>query len=135
MKQNFFFKARKLFHGGTHRKRRWGRGARPISTRDTMHLCLKSSKAQGPWSFREQKNKHTLICLLDKFAQKNGARIHSVANSGNYIHVHLRFTTRHTYRAFIRGVTSAIAMAITGASRWKKTQGEILGLPPVHARD
>lgn len=120
MKQKAFFKLDKLYYGGTYRNSRKGRKARPISCRDTMHLILKSSRAKGAWSFRAAANKQKVIALLAKFAAKNGIVIHSIANANNHLHVHLRLTTRHTYRAFIRAVTAAIAMAITGASRWKK---------------
>lgn len=130
MKQRAFFKAEKLFHGGTLRRKRNGRRARPISCKDTMHLILKSSRAEGPWSFRAPGNKAKVICLLEKFAARNAVKILSVANAGNHIHIHLRLTTRHTYRAFIRGVTSAIAMAITGASRWKKLDGKFWDYRP-----
>ena len=120
MKQKAFFKLDRLYYGGTYRNSRKGRRARPISCKDTMHLILKSSRAVGPWSFRAPQNKQKVIGLLEKFAVKNGVKIHSIANAENHLHVHIRLTTRHTYRAFIRGVTSAIAMAITGASRWNK---------------
>jgi hypothetical protein len=36
------------------------------------------------------------------------------------LHLHIQLTKRWSYRPFIRAVTSAIAMAITGASRWKR---------------
>ena len=130
MKQKAFFKLDKLYYGGTYRNSRKGRRARPISCKDTMHLILKSSRAVGPWSFRAAQNKQKVIVLLEKFAAKNGVKIHSIANAENHLHVHLRLTTRHTYRAFIRGVTSAIAMAITGASRWKKAEGKFWDYRP-----
>jgi hypothetical protein len=53
-------------------------------------------------------------------------RILSLANLGNHLHFQLKLTNRHTYRPFIRGLTSAIAMAVTGWSRWN--------LPPQGAR-
>ncbi|NJM10240.1 MAG: hypothetical protein HC883_05100 [Bdellovibrionaceae bacterium] len=36
------------------------------------------------------------------------------------LHLHIQLTNRFTYKAFIRGSTAAIAMAVTGASRWNK---------------
>ncbi len=51
---------------------------------------------------------------------KRKGRLKSMANVGNHLHLHLQLTNRHTYRAFIRAVTSAIMMTVTGASRWNK---------------
>jgi len=128
--QKSFFKNQKLYSGGTLRKKRAGRGARPISARESMHLILKSTRAQGDWSFRAPKNRQRVLLLLHKFAARNAVKIISVANAGNHLHIHLRLTSRHLYRAFIRGVTSAIAMAITGASRWKKMEGKFWDYRP-----
>ena len=44
----------------------------------------------------------------------------SLANVGNHLHFHIKLSNRYTYRPFIRAITAAIAMAITGCSRWKK---------------
>lgn len=120
MKQRALFKSDHLFHGGSLRKKRKFRRARPISDRDSMHLILKSSRAAGPWSFRAAHNKRKVIALIEKFAAKNAVKVLSIANANNHIHLHIKLTTRHLYRAFIRGLTAALAMAITGASRWKK---------------
>ena len=58
--------------------------------------------------------------LLEKFSARYGVQILSTANVGNHIHLHIKLANRHTYRAFIRGLTSAIAMAVTGFNRWNK---------------
>ncbi len=104
--------------------------ARPISSRESMHLILKSSKARGEWSFRAPKNRQKVLALLQKFANRNAVKILSAANADSHLHIHLRLTSRHLYRAFIRGVTSAVAMAITGASRWKKMEGKFWDYRP-----
>jgi len=126
------FQATKLYHGGSLRKQRAGRGARPLSSRngDSLHLILKSSRAVGPASFRAPGNKEKVLLLLEKFAARNAVQILSLANAGNHLHIHLRLTTRHTYRAFIRAATAAIAMAVTGASRWKKPTGRFWDYRP-----
>jgi len=129
-RQKAFFKNEKLYSGGTYRNKRSGRKARPISSRETMHLILKSSRAQGDWSFRAPKNRQKVLSLLSKFASRNAVKILSVANASNHLHIHLRLTSRHLYRAFIRGVTSAVAMAVTGASRWKKVGGKFWDYRP-----
>lgn len=118
MKQLDLLKKESKAYGGELMKKRKGRlGPRPLATKHTMHLVLRSSKAKGDWSFRKHKNK--INQLVDKFARKYGVQIFSMANVWSHLHLQIKLSNRHTYRAFIRALTAAIAMAVTGASRWK----------------
>ena len=115
------FKATEKAYGGSLLMKRKGRlHGRPLSTRESMHLVLRSTLAKGEWSFRRPCHARKVDFILGRFAKRFGVTLISVANSGNHLHIHLRLGCRHTYRAFIRAVTAAIAMAVTGASRWKK---------------
>jgi len=87
-----------------------------------MHFVLRSTQAVGRWSFIRHKGKISKI--LEKFAARNGITLKSTANVGNHLHIHLQISNRHTYRAFIRAITAAIMMAVTGVSRWSKTRLE-----------
>ncbi len=108
-------------YGGSLRKTRKGRaGARPISTRHTMHLVLKSSKAKGEWNFLRRANKKSIRRIIDKFAFVYGVKVVSFANAWNHLHLQIRLLNRFAYRPFIRAITGSIAMAVTGRSRWKK---------------
>jgi REP element-mobilizing transposase RayT len=119
MKQRELFKKEEKIYGGELRKKRKGRlGPRPLAVKSTMHLILRSSKAVGPWSFRKHHRK--INAIVDKFATKYGVKIISLANVGNHLHLHIKLSNRFTYKAFIRAITAAIAMAVTGASRWNK---------------
>src|SRR5690606_20677480 len=95
-------------------------GGRPLSTRQTIHLTLRSSQARGEWSFRRPQNFHKVRQIFRKFSSKYGVRVLGFANVGNHLHLQIRLTRLHLYSPFIRAVTSAVAMAVTGASRWKK---------------
>lgn len=118
MRQLKLFKDEEKAYGGVLRKVLKGRGARPLATKSTMHLVLRSSRAKGPWRFQANRNKW--LPIVRKFAQKYGVKILGHGDPGNHIHLHVQLSNRHAYKRFIRAVTSAIAMAITGASRWKK---------------
>lgn len=113
-------KENKSYGGELLKTRKGRRGGRPLDTRNTMHLVLRSSKAKGEWSFRRPENAIKIRRIMDKFARKNGVKVLSLANVGNHLHFHIKLTNRYTYRPFIRAITAAIAMAITGASRWSK---------------
>ncbi len=108
-------------YGGELLKTRAGRSRpRPLSTNQTMHLVLRSSKAREAWSFAGSHNRKVIKNLIRKFSIRYGVRTLSFANVGNHLHLHIQLKNRHSYPPFIRGLTAAIAMAVTGVSRWKK---------------
>jgi REP element-mobilizing transposase RayT len=81
---------------------------------------LKSTRAKGDLSFRKSKNAQAIKRIVIKFATKYGIRIISLANVGNHLHFHIKLGNLRTYSPFIRAITAAIAMAVTGRSRWNK---------------
>ncbi len=95
------------------------RGGRPLTLRNqgTVHLVLRSSLARGAWSLR--RHGPVVDAILRRFAAKYTVRIHTYANAGNHLHLHLSISSRANYKAFIRAITGAIAMAVTKASRWR----------------
>jgi REP element-mobilizing transposase RayT len=106
-------------YGGSLLKTRKGRSSgRPLDTKNTMHLILKSSKAVGEWSFRKSQNEKAIKVIIAKFAHRFGIKILSLANVGNHLHLQIKLSNRYTYTPFIRAITGAIAMAVTGKSKW-----------------
>jgi len=106
-------------YGGSLQTTRKGRAhGRPVSTKHSMHFVLRSTKARGEWSFL--RHKREIAEILNRFANKNGIKIESFANVGNHLHLHLKLSNRHAYKPFIRAITSAIMMKVTGTSRWWK---------------
>lgn len=107
-------------YGGELLKTRKARAhGRPLDTKNSLHLVLRSSKARDDRSFWKNKNKAEIFKIMRKFSQKYGVKIYSMANVGNHLHLHIKLSNLHTYKRFIRATTSAIAMAITGCSRWE----------------
>lgn len=125
MKQLKLLKKEKSAYGGELLKTRSGRSrGRPLSTKATMHLVLRSSKAKGDWSFKRPKNEEKIREILQRFGLRYGVKVISLANVGNHLHFQIKLSNRYTYRQFIRAVTAAIVMAVTGASRWKPLKKE-----------
>lgn len=125
------FKDEPKAYGGSLLKKRKGRqGHRPLDTKNTMHLVLRSSHAKAGWSFRVGDNPKKVSAILKRFARKYGVQLLAVANVGNHIHIHMKLGHRMGYKPFIRAVTAAIAMAITGMSRWKKLEIKFWDLRP-----
>jgi hypothetical protein len=74
VKQLNLLKPESKSHGGELRKKRKGRGARPISAKESMHLVLRSSKAKGDWSFKRKENEKKISSIIAKFSKKFCAR-------------------------------------------------------------
>jgi REP element-mobilizing transposase RayT len=118
-----FLKKHPLAYGGALRNTRAGRARpRPLATLNSMHLVLKASKAKGQWCFSRPAHAQKIKEIVKRFAAKYQIKIISFANAKNHLHLHVRLTRLHGYKPFIRAVTAAIAMAISGASRWNKVK-------------
>lgn len=125
-RQLSLIKAPGLSYGGILSRTRKGRQEpRPLATKESIHLVLRSSQATGDWSFRHPKNKRAVLAIVEKFAKKYAVHIISFANVGNHLHIHLRLAKRQGYKPFIRAITGAIAMAVSGFSRWKPRQTKL----------
>lgn len=118
-------KRQKSAYGGELRNTREGRSkARPLSTRQSMHLVLRSTKAKGNWSFRHSQNRKRVTAIIMRFSRAYGVRVLSFANVGNHLHLHIKLGSRFTYARFIRAVTGAIAQTVTGRTRWNTETGK-----------
>ena len=110
-------------YGGTLLNKRKARlESRPIDTKNTMHLVLRSTQAEGEWSFARKENREKISQIVGRFSEKYAVEVLSIANVGNHLHFQIKLSTRHTYKKFIRALSSAIVMAVTGASRMKKLE-------------
>lgn len=106
-------------HGGVktrgHRKLE-----RPLSTKNWIHLILKSDKAKGPLSFLLPKNKQIIQSILRKKSKKFGVTLADGANVGNHLHLKIKIQNRESFQKFLKSVTCLIARQVTGACRGKK---------------
>lgn len=99
-------------YGGSLRTKAKNRGFRPLSSKDSIHLVMRSSLAKNDWSFRNGKNFQKIAKFIAEFSAKKGIRILSVANVGNHLHFHIKIPNRTIYKAWIRGLSSGIAMLV-----------------------
>jgi REP element-mobilizing transposase RayT len=110
------FKASKEFGGSLHGKGN-AKVARPLSTKQAMHVVLRSSLAKGNWSLRSAKNIKMVEQTLRKLAAQYGIKIYKFANVGNHIHLLIKLGNRFTFAPFIRAFAGIIAMKVTGAKK------------------
>jgi REP element-mobilizing transposase RayT len=108
------FKPERSEHGGNLKNPQKRR--RPLAIRSTMHLVLRSSQAHKERSFR--RHQRAIDKILKNFAEKYQVELLSTANVGNHLHLHMRPDSRKSYQRFIRAITAAIMMHVTGYSRW-----------------
>lgn len=114
-----FLKREKDAYGGELYKTRAGRSrGRPLATRHSMHIVLRSSKAKGSLAFNKPENEKWVRFYLQKFSKKFAVTVHSIGIVGNHIHLHIQLFKRQLYRGFIRALTSAIAIAVYKNHRW-----------------
>lgn len=112
-----FFSPPRSEYGGTLLNTRAGRaGPRPVDTRHTLHLVLRSSQATGTQSFLRYRQ--SIRDIFARFGKRYGIRVLNLANVGNHLHLQIQVSNRYLYAPFIRATTGAIAMKVTGASRW-----------------
>ena len=110
----------RLEFGGALLTKAKNRTARPISSRDTMHVVLKSTRAVGRFSFGYRNHPMLIQAILRKQGSKFGVKLVSSSNNFNHLHLHLKFLSRAIYVRFIRSITASIAVAVTGASKLRK---------------
>jgi REP element-mobilizing transposase RayT len=125
-KQTSFFKRAPLkAYGGELRKKAKNRGARPLVTKSgSIHLSLRSTKATGPYSFQASKNRKRVSDFINSFSAKKGVQILGLANVGNHIHLHIKIPNHSLYRAWIRGLTSGLAMIAMGLNGLKQLKAK-----------
>ena len=116
-RQNYERFRSELRFGGSLTTKARGRTARPISSKDPMHVVLKSTKAVGKFSFGHKSNVRQVNEIVRRHCKKYGVKLIEFSNNFNHIHLLVRFPSRAIYLRFIRSLTGSLALAISGASK------------------
>jgi putative transposase len=95
------------------------REARPVSTRQPMHLVMRSELANGERSFLRKSNAKRIEALVRKLAQEKGVKLYRFANSGNHLHFLVLPSSRKAFRGYIRAISGLIARISLGVERGK----------------
>ncbi|MEO5667476.1 MAG: hypothetical protein ABIR96_05415 [Bdellovibrionota bacterium] len=106
---------KQLSFGGSLLKSSHAKISRPLSSKQALHIVLRSDGAKNDRSMlrHERVIKNTLI----KLGRKHGVKIYRVANAGNHLHLLVRFTQRRGLQNFLRGSCGLIARKMLGAER------------------
>lgn len=101
--------------GGSLLKNSHAKVPRPLSSKQALHIVLRSDFAEGPRSMLKYERiiRNTLL----KLGRKHGVKVYRVANAGNHLHLLVRFTKRRGFQNFLRGSTGLIARKVMQTER------------------
>ena len=119
MRQQEFFnylKSSKSF-GGDLLKGANARQPRPLSTKNAVHVVMRSQLAKGPMSLRHHRHKKNVESIIRRQAEFWGMRLYKYANVGNHLHLLLRPSSRRRFFGFLRSIAGLIARAVLKAER------------------
>jgi REP element-mobilizing transposase RayT len=108
-------KVKSNYGGDLLTKRKAREIGRPLSTRRSMHLVVKSSLATGAWAFN--RNRKLVRSVTDRLSVRYGIKVLQLGIVSNHLHLHIKFGNREAFKAFIRVWTAALVMQITKVSR------------------
>lgn len=108
-KQTSFFKLN-LSHGGVLRNRRIGRGARPLSTKESLHLVFKLNPYRlRHGTLRSAKGFRLANGIIKKYAALFYIKVEQLSIQNDHIHALVRTSRRSLYQHFFRVVAGQIA--------------------------
>lgn len=103
-------KKTKYNHGGALRNIRAGRGARPLSTKESLNVVLKIDKKKlRSKSLRSSRPFLLTQKLIRKYSMKFYVRIDQISIQNDHIHLLIRTTRRSLFHHFFRVVSGQIA--------------------------
>lgn len=119
---------KQLAFGGSLLKNSHAKVARPLSSKEALHIVLRSEIAQGKLSLL--KHERVIKNTLKKMGETHGVKVYRVANAGDHLHVLVRFTKRRGLQNFLRGSTGLIARKVLGRERGLGREQESPGKAP-----
>ena len=127
-KQGSFFNSsgvHNLSHGGELRKKKKGRGPRPLSGKEPLHAVFKVVQYQlRQKSLRTPQSFKLILEIIEKYAKHFAVKIEQLSVQKDHIHLLIRSSRRKHYHHFFRVVAGQIAQ------RFEK-EGLLFGAPAV----
>ncbi len=103
-------KSQTLKHGGVLRNKRQGRGQRPLSCKESLHVVFKINKiVLKTQSLRTHQNFKLSREIIQKYADRFFVKIEQISIQGDHIHCLVRTTRRSFFHHFFRVVSGQIA--------------------------
>lgn len=114
-KQSSFFKINwkhHLSHGGALRKKHLGRGQRPLSTKEPIHVVFKiESLRLRHKSLRAPQNFKLVLKIVEKYAKHFVVKVEQLSVQHDHIHLLIRASQRSQFHHFFRVIAGQIAQS------------------------
>ncbi|QLY24522.1 transposase [Bdellovibrio sp. KM01] len=107
-------------HGGILRKSSLGRGARPLSHRDPMHLVFKVNKAAIKGGLRHSRNFSLINRLMKKYSAKFFVKVEQFSVQTDHVHLLVRGSKRSNVQSFLRVLAGQFAQRLTDTPNQKR---------------
>lgn len=107
-------KALKHF-GGAYLKKSHAKTKRPIATKRSMHLVMRSSLAKGDRSLL--KHAKAIRNVIQRQSRRFDVRIYRLANAANHLHFVVLPSSRAGFNGFLRSISGLIARIVLGAEK------------------
>jgi len=117
---NLFKKDLRFFGGSLLYGRR--KSVRPLSTKEPIHVVLRSSWAYSENSFLLDKNKKDIERIIQRTALKYHIKVYRRAIVSNHLHLIIKISSRKNYQTFIRVLSSQIASHVMKMQSFKVFQ-------------
>jgi REP element-mobilizing transposase RayT len=115
-KQKSFFKTNwkhHLTHGGVLRQKRAGRGQRPLSTKEPLHVVFKVNRERLKHGGLRHGVTYTLVQqIVRRWAKYFFVKVEQISIQGDHIHVLVRAPRRAKFHDFFRVVAGQIAQRL-----------------------
>ena len=96
-------------HGGILRNSRKGRGQRPLSGKEPIHLVIKANKECLYGGFRSHRRYFLIQKIVDRYARKFFVKIEQISIQNDHVHFLIRASRRTQYQKFFKVVCGQIA--------------------------
>ena len=112
----FNSKTASISHGGDYTKGK-RKERRPLDPKQALHVVLRSSVARGTLSMLHPSYCDPIHRITEKLSKRWGIRLYRYANVGNHIHLLIKVPSRAVWQRFLKELTGAIAIIVTGAKK------------------
>lgn len=112
-------------YGGSLRKSLKGRGARPLSSKDPIHLVLKINKVAVHGGLRSSRNFRVVTDTLRKYSFKFFIKIEQVSVQNDHVHLLIRGGKRAQIQNFLRVLSGQMAQRLTDTFAQASENGKV----------
>ena len=116
----------RFFGGALLKSKR--KNLRPLSSKDPIHIVMRSTFAKGKDSFLAQRNLSAIERFISIFSKRFHIRVYQHAIVGNHIHLIIRSPHRNQHKAFIKALSGKIASHVMGDQSfdvfWRSRRGD-----------